>query len=86
MLFPFIYMFLELVKRIGIHLADKAYESLYNYGEYHTFKISKGDLNKQNLIETENNKNKTTALKLSLTIIYNIIISIIASLIANNIG
>lgn len=83
---PFLYIFLELSKRIGIYLAEKTYESLYNYGEYHTFNISNGDKNKQKSIKEANNQNKKTALKLSATILYNIIISIIASVIANTIA
>ena len=83
MLMPFMCIFVELLKRIGVHFAEKVNESFYNYGEYHTFSITKGDKNKQDKIKSENNKNKKTALGLSCTIILNIIISTIASYIAN---
>lgn len=85
MAIPFVYMFIELAKRLGFYLGDKTLECLYNYGDYHPFSISKGDKNKQISIKESNTKNKNIAIKITLSILLNTIISVVATIIANNI-
>lgn len=86
MFIPFIYIFIELSKRVGFNLGDKVFKGLLEYGDYHPFKISKGDLNKQKIIESNDKKTKSTIIKIMSTILWNIAISVIASIISNNIS
>ncbi|MBK1811652.1 hypothetical protein JHL18_13595 [Clostridium sp. YIM B02505] len=75
-----------ILKQIGYQLGKSIIESLDDYGEVFTFNITKGDCNKQEELLNENNKYvKNINTGLAISIIVNIICSIVASILYNKI-
>lgn len=78
------YLFFELVKKLATSLASNMMESISEYGDICTFNLTKGDIERQNIITAKNKRYENSIKRgLLVTILVNIICGIITSLICN---
>ena len=82
---PIIYCFYIICKGIGDYVTELFNSSFYKYGETHNFSITKGDRNKQDKLKNNNKSLKKSIICCFSSIIINLIVGVIASILASKI-